>query len=159
MVKSPGPSGEGKHSSPTWGGSQSTTSALSLLITTSLGKGAVWHGDIWGCLSSSSSGAECWAGQAGCTVTIWLLMNFRNNHSLLPLSKQTQGEVRRCKYNIQCNRTLPLAWANTLQLPVNMFLNNTVHGFGLGYSWRAACFSITRVLAGKFYLWIRESFW
>lgn len=63
----------------------------------------------------------------------WLLMNFRNNHSPLPLSKQTQGEVRRCKHNIQCNRGIPLGQANTLQASVNRFLNHTVHGFGLGY--------------------------
>lgn len=90
---------------------------------------------------------------------LWLLMDFRNNHSLLPLSKQTQGEVRRCKYSIQCNRGIPLTQANTLQASVNRFFNHTVHGFGLGYGWRAACSFCTRVLAGRFYLRIRESFW
>lgn len=32
--------------------------------------GAVGSGDIWGCLSSSSGGAEHWAGQAGCTAAM-----------------------------------------------------------------------------------------
>lgn len=39
-------------------GSQGTTSALSLLVTTFQAVGADRRGEVWGCLASSSSEAE-----------------------------------------------------------------------------------------------------
>lgn len=62
----------GKGSTPLLGGEDLRASpqlCLSLLPPL-WAMGAVWSGDIWGCLSSSSSGAERWAGQAGCTVAM-----------------------------------------------------------------------------------------
>lgn len=92
--------------------------------------GAVWSGDIGGVYHPPAVEQSAGQDRQGAQL-LWLLMNFRNSHSPLPLSKQTQGGVRRGKYNTQCNRTIPLAQANTLHASVNRFL--TVHGFGLGY--------------------------
>lgn len=107
MVKSTGPSGEGKHSSPRWGGSQGTTSALSLLMHHLFGQwelfGVVTFGGVFHPLAVEQGAGQDRQG----AQLLRLLMNFRNNHSPLPLSKQTQGEVRRCKYNIQCNGAIP----------------------------------------------------
>lgn len=70
MVKVHGPVGKG--STPLQGGEdlKASPQLCPSLLPPLWAMGAVWIGDVWGFLSSSSSGTERWAGQAGCTVAM-----------------------------------------------------------------------------------------
>lgn len=86
---------------------------------------------------------------------LWLLMNFRNNHSPLPLSKQKQSEVRSCKYNMDIPPGSGKHLAGISEQVPQPHCAWLWAGIWLKSCRDSLC---TRVLAGRFYLQIRESF-